>query len=88
MGLYLLLLVDRDFSAVGIEMVSTFDKWRLRYTAVYSVTPQPHAGWSFNSHLSMLAEPDSSTASQVNVFASNEAGSNVVVPFHLVVVCP
>lgn len=27
------LLVDRDFSSVRVEMVSTFDQWRLRYTA-------------------------------------------------------
>lgn len=31
-GLYVL-LIDRDFGAVKVEMVSTFEPWRLRYTA-------------------------------------------------------
>jgi len=54
----------------------------------YSVTPQPPGGWDYNTHLEMLAESDSGNVQQVVVFASNEAGSNVIVPFHLVVVCP
>jgi hypothetical protein len=54
----------------------------------YSVTPQPPPGWGYNDHLSMLAQSDAGNAQQVVVFASNEAGSNVVVAFHLVVVCP
>jgi hypothetical protein len=54
----------------------------------YSVTPQPPAGWDYMTKLYMLAQADSGAPSQVVVFASNGAGSNVVVPFHLVVVCP